>query len=424
MKQVSKIFLSILFAGGFSGVMAQNNNSPTSIIGIGDLENGYMDRSSGMANAGVSLSSGRFMYHANPASYSRLDDHFFAIEMTGRFKAVSYSGTPITTSTGSSTDLQVAKLAMAVKVKKWWGVSLGLLPYSTSNYSLYTTKGVTGDLEYNMPAYYQGSGGLHKVYFANAVNISKKLSVGLEASYIWGSMQQEETLDASSLTGTTITTTAQDYYHGALFKVGAQYNTQLTKKWKLNLGAAASNKTRLSKGTFITVLNGTTSVVTDDRTANDQSFYIPVNYTAGGSLVYNNKLTIAYDYNRQNWQDLGYSGLSYHLVNADRHSAGVEYSSKRPLYSNTNDYMYEKYFLQAGLFYSHSYLQMYNQHLKNYGVTIGAGLNTKSPLSYQVSMELGINGTTSNNLVKQNYTMVNFTVMYRDFWFTKVKKYN
>lgn len=425
MKQVSKIILCILITGRVSSLMAQTNTSPYSVIGIGDLETGNLDRSAGMANSGVSLSSSRFMYHANPASYVKLQNKFFAFEMTARFKAVNYVGTPISTTTGTSTDLQVAKLALAAKVKPWWGASVGLLPYSSSNYSFLTTKGVTGDLQYNMDAYYKGSGGLHKAYFANAFQVTKNLSAGIEAAYIFGSMQQVETLDASSLTGSTIATTSDTYMRNGVFKAGLQYNGKLSKKWDLALGATASNKTRLNTTNYVSVVNGSTTVVSD-KDLGDGNFYLPVSYAVGGSLNYNRRFTFAVDYQKQNWSTLNYTGLSYHLVNSDRYSVGFEYAAQQvvPTYSN-NSVLFEKYFLQAGLFYGNSYLQMYNEHLKNYGGTLGLGINTKrSGLSYQLSVELGVNGTTRKNLIKQNYSMVNFTVMYRDFWYTKVKKYD
>src|ERR1700755_1188305 len=80
---------------------AQNNTSPYSIIGIGDIEKSAFDRTSGMGHAGIALSSNRFLFQANPASYSALDEHFFHFEVSSRYKSVGYSGTPITDPTQS-----------------------------------------------------------------------------------------------------------------------------------------------------------------------------------------------------------------------------------------------------------------------------------------------------------------------------------
>ena len=40
-------------------LQAQDINAPYSIIGIGDIENSLFNRSSGMANTGISLRSGK-----------------------------------------------------------------------------------------------------------------------------------------------------------------------------------------------------------------------------------------------------------------------------------------------------------------------------------------------------------------------------
>src|SRR5437867_12687153 len=94
MKKLFVFIGVIIFAQQKSN--AQNDVSPYSIIGIGDIQQSSFDRSSGMGNTGISLSSSKFMYHANPASYSKLDDHFFSMEVTMRYKDITYSGNTIT----------------------------------------------------------------------------------------------------------------------------------------------------------------------------------------------------------------------------------------------------------------------------------------------------------------------------------------
>src|SRR5476651_1910028 len=100
---------------------AQNNTSPYSIIGIGDIEKSSFDRTSGMGHAGIALSSNRFLYQANPASYASIEEHFFYFELSTRYKSVSYSGTAITDPTQSqSSDIQFKKIALALKPKRKW----------------------------------------------------------------------------------------------------------------------------------------------------------------------------------------------------------------------------------------------------------------------------------------------------------------
>jgi hypothetical protein len=110
------------------------------------------------------------------------------------------------------------------------------------------------------------------------------------------------------------------------------------------------------------------------------------------------------------------------LVNSQKIAAGFEYSKK----INYMDQAFEKYFLQTGFFYNNSYLKIAGQQLKDLGATFGAGVQlNRSGLGLQGSIEVGQRGTTVNNLIKEKYTQVNFTISYRDFWLSrKMKKYN
>ena len=82
----------------------------------------------------------------------------------------------------------------------------------------------------------------------------------------------------------------------------------------------------------------------------------------------------------------------------------------------------EKYYLQTGIFYTDSYLKINGIQLKDYGLSFGVGGQLKrSGLGLQLAIELGLNGTTDNNLIKERYTQFNFTISYRDLWFIKRK---
>src|SRR6266542_2112165 len=393
---------------------AQNDVSPYSIIGIGDIQQSSFDRSSGMGNTGISLSSSKFMYHANPASYSKLDDHFFSMEVTMRYKDITYNGNAITSANNRSTDFSVEKFALAIKIKPRWAASLGLMPFSTSNYSFYAKKNIQGSDLY-ADAYYEGTGGLNQIYLANACTIAKNLRLGIQSTVLFGNFTQKETLYTNylGLTDAPLISINQFYTSKIYFKGGLQYDLRLNKNWAMNFGAVASRKTNLNASYTLDVSQDSGTIV-NKESVKENYFTIPSIYGAGISLVHKNSVTFSVDYQKQLWSDLNYKGLNYQLVNSDKISAGVEYSQKRP-YMNT---FFESYYLQAGCFYNNSYLKIYGQQLKDKGITFGIGINAKrSQLAYQVSLEVGQRGTTQNNLIKENYVQGSVTLLYRDFWF-------
>lgn len=410
------LYILTFFSFALVASHAQNNTSPYSIIGIGDIEDGNFDRTAGMANTGISLSSESILYHANPASYSKLADHFFTVSVSARYRGITYTGYPITSSNYNSADLQVTKFATAIKLKEYWGVSVGLLPFSNSTYSFYANKSVPGT-NYLNNTYYEGTGGLNQFYIANAFNVTRNLSVGLQTSYLFGSFQQTETLDSVSL-GSSLITNRNIYMSRIYLKAGLQYHAKLSPKWRLNVGATASNKTQLNGTYYLTVTDGGNTIVNNESIKSNY-FTLPLMYGSGVSLNYNDKLTFAGDYQYQNWSSTNYKGLGYALVNSSRYSGGVEFSKK----GHNRNYIYERYNLQAGAYYNNSYLYINGRQLTDYGFTAGMGFeNRTGQLNYQFNVQVGSKGTTQNNMVKETYVQLGVTISYKELWL-KMSRY-
>lgn len=409
-----------------ANIHAQNNASPYSIVGIGDIEKSSFDRTTGMGYAGVALSSSKSLYNVNPASYSYLDDYFFHVETSIRYKGVSYAGKPITDGANSSSaGLVSKKIVFAIKLKPKWGFSFGLLPFSTTNYSFAAKKTVQGT-GFSTNANYQGSGSVNQAYVASSYKIVKGFSVGLQASYLFGQQLQEETIATDLSSGSLYTKRNISLSKGFLL-AGMQYNTAISKKWNIAFGATISNKTKLDANYSLLVKDGTATIENNENYKNSY-FTLPVMFTIGIAATLKDKYTFALDYNHQDWGSAKNTGVNYTLVNSDRVSAGFQFSKKKPLPAIYQNYAaknatYEKSFLQAGVFYSNSYLKMYGQQLKDYGFTIGGGFNSMRGLGVQGALEFGQRGTTANGLIKENYTQFTLTLMYKESWFGK-RRYN
>ncbi len=414
---MQKISLLILSCCLGAVAFAQNNVSPYSVVGIGDLEKSSFDRSSGMGHAGVALSSGTSLYHVNPASYATLKDYFFHVETSIRYKGITYSGSPVTDNTKNfANDLVPKKISIAIKVKRNWGLSLGLLPFSTANYSFTANKQVLGT-GVAIPATYQGSGSINQAYIANGFRIGN-LSLGLQAAYLFGQLQQEETI-ATGISNGSLYTKRNFSVGDAFFTGGLQYRLPVTKKWQLALGGTISNKVNMDAEYNLLVQDGS-ETIENTNSIKSNYFTVPLMYTVGMATTFNNKLTFAFDVNHQDWNSVHYKGSGYSLVNSNRYSFGAELSKKK----NFVDQQYERSFFQAGVFYSNSYLKMNGEQLKDYGFTLGAGLHSFKGLGLQANVEIGTRGTTAKGLIKENYQQFTLTLSYREFWFVKGRRYN
>ncbi|QEC71463.1 hypothetical protein FSB73_07055 [Arachidicoccus ginsenosidivorans] len=407
---------------------AQSNISVYSMLGIGNIRQDNYDYGSGMGGATRSLRDGRFILESNPASLPYLDDHFFAIELNGSFESINYTGTPIKDPIRSNQS-QFQRFAMATKLTKWWGAAWGLKQYSSSNYSLYGEKNIIGTSDY-ITTYYEGTGGINQVYFSNGLRLNKNFSLGLNSSYLFGNMTQTEYLYGANYIGNELNTANRLYYAGFNFTGGLQYQGNLSDKIRLGLGLTATKKATLKGDRSLSMSsgdpdNGAPTNIISDSTLGDTRFNLPDQIGGGLSLTYNRTFTIASDYQYGKWEDVGNStnGYNYGYNNSSQLSFGMSYAPRKVLLYNGQYLEMEKFRLQAGAFFNTEYVNMYGQQIQDKGVSLGIGLFSKrSSLSYLISLQYGTRGTTTNNLIQENYFKLGVTLSYRDLW--KKRRYN
>ncbi|HUX84245.1 MAG TPA: hypothetical protein VMV20_03365 [Chitinophagaceae bacterium] len=389
--------------------------SPFSQFGIGDIDYRDYGRTDGIGSTGIALTSPKYMNNLNPASYSSIETKAFLFEMSLREKTLSYRDQSNPSHSGS--DLNFEKVAFGFRVAPFWTTGLGIKPFSTVDYQVATLKNVSGSND-QFRSTATGNGGVTNLYWTNAFNIGKHLAIGISSSYLFGSINQNEALLGTS-TQDSLTVQQTSFLRGAYFQGGLLYLGRLGSHYKLGLGVVYNAKTplRIDNNTYVEggggdTLKGFTNLV--------GFFELPQYYGAGISLTHNDRFTLAADYKYYRWSDLNVVTPFYSLVNASRFSLGGEYSYFQP---NSGDY-FEKYFLQAGLFYENSYLQVNGQQLQSYGLTLGTGLPNKSnSIYFNIGMEVGRRGTISNGLIQENYFMLKLNIVVRTPWFIRSKNF-
>lgn len=433
-----KFFYTIIFTAFVSAGFAQNTSSPYSIIGIGDIEKSNFDRTSGIGHSGLALVNDRFINASNPASYSFLNDKFFNFEVSARYKNINYSGDPLKNAAATqSNDLQFKRVGAAIKLKPRWGLGLGVTPFSNSNYSFFGTRSVQGSGSLLLNTYNEGSGSLNSAYLALSYvlplkQIDKKLpkpiptlSFGIQTNFLFGQFQQKESI-FSPLSDSVLVTTRNIFYNNPQFKGGLIFNYPINDKWRASFAATGTLKSTLRSQEDLTIVDGQTEIKKTE-TINEDGFKLPTMFGVGVAATYKNKYTFTADYHRQNWSELGYRGIGYTLTNSERLSAGLQLSNNIDLRGGGS---FEKSFLQIGGFYKNTYLNINNQSIKDYGITLGAGIqlfknvDAAGKLALMGNIEIGTRGTTNAGLIKENYTQFGITLSYRDFWFTNIKRYN
>jgi hypothetical protein len=106
--------------------------------------------------------------------------------------------------------------------------------------------------------------------------------------------------------------------------------------------------------------------------------------------------------------------------NSLRYSLGGFYI---PNYNSFSKY-YEKIIYRAGLRYENTGLIINKTAVKEYAVTAGLGLPLIGVFSnINIGVEYGQRGTTSANLVQENYTNITIGLSLNDKWFQKRRYY-
>lgn len=399
--------------------VAQNNSSPYSVLGIGDIENSSFNRYTGMANAGVALTDTRHINSSNAASLTGLNEHFYSFEISTRFKQSVFTGAGVSADANRSADFAIRRINLAMRMSKRWGSSVGLQPLSTAAYSYTAYKTIAGTLK-TVPASYEGEGGVNQFYWANGFKLSKFTSIGATASFLFGSLRQTENLLANDNATATVTTVQNTYLRNYYFNLSMQTGLQLSKKWQARFGATYSPQTDLfaEYSTEVTTAEGVT--LKNEVTRNDY-FTLPATIVAGIALIKNNVNTYTINAQHQDWTRLKYQGTNYQLVNSNKLSIGYQRSYREKDYYKRE---YEKGYFQLGLYAGQSYLKVKNVPITDIGGSIGYGMNSRrSPIGLLIALEAGRRGASNKNILSENYVNLNFTFSYVDYLLTSKKYY-
>lgn len=417
MKEIARIIIvaTATFSTFYCG--AQNMNQPYSVYGIGDIDRNVYNRYSGMGGATLSLKSSAYTVDDNPASTIGLDRSFLVVNIATAARFSGYHGSPINAENSTNQDFWIKRIGVGIKVNARWASNIGISPLSSVNYKYTGSKAVEGSSQV-YTTLYQGDGGLNNFYWNNSFAITPHIAVGVKTTFITGSINQTETLYDPGLQ-TTISSLQQDYVRKFRFEYGVLYNSALSKKWDLAMGARYAGKSDINADRSLTVTQDG-SVIVNDRFIKYQRFGLPASYGAGVSFVRDKKTTFALDYNYEQWDNLKIAGQEWRYGNSQRIAGGVEFSRLVNFRNRSSD----RRFYQVGGFYDNAPLQVAGKTVNGYGITAGMGGRMGKTLLYSLSAEGGVRGTRQANLIRENYFQLVFTVSYRDFLFSRGRKYD
>jgi hypothetical protein len=427
MSGINKIFISIWLILLVSSVNGQFiNHSPYSKFGLGDISRTGFSHNRALGGIAVGLRSKNSINYLNPASYSSQDTISFIFDFGLSGEITRLESTDIKENTGN---INMDHLAISFPVIRFWKTSLGISPFSKVGYNMIIEENENeSTAQYSI--LYDGKGGINQFYFGNSVIIGNHVAIGLNISYLFGTIEQLRTVRLTNYSYQAITyfndkLNISDFY----LDYGLQLFSDINEKNKITLGFTFSNKTEINArydSLVIREIFGYTIDTLKSVNYSDGNILFPMRIGAGFTYEFNNNLLIGFDYISQNWSKALFFDRDYALVNSTSLRFGLEYIPVSLTDIRKGKY-WQRIKFRLGGHYTKSYLQVNGNQIIDKGISLGLGLPWKNEKNlftntyFNISYELGQRGSLENGLIKEIYHLLSIDLNLYDFWFLKPK---
>jgi hypothetical protein len=441
--------LTIFFVSFSILTLAQNTvQSPFSSYGFG--ERGYATDAvtSALGQSAITYFDSSIVNFHNPASYNTLGQGqpLFSLGLRGRVSEFSQNDLSYTTGIA-----MIDHFAMAFTIKKHFGLTFGLKPYSRRGYEL-TDKELVGtdSLQYR----YSGNGGANEAFIGLASTVfkwkSSHLSVGANLGYLFGTATNER---KSNIIGEPIGGVDQKSIRFSSFhyELGAYFRQDIGQKQSLILSAVIEpsqkiNSFRSETLFFASNVNTPLSYVTLFDTSDVEGFLqIAPSYSIGlaysfrtttndkGARSRNSEWQLHASYTSTDWSKYAtrFNDVDeqYTFNSTRKLSIGVQFTPEFKVEDNKiNTSFFESLRYRVGYYnFNLPYLES-GSPITEFGTTFGIGIPivAQSALSsVNLGVTLGSRGNGETTGLNERFIGVNFGVIIApsgyDRWFKKRK---
>ncbi len=407
--------------------------SPYSRFGLGYLRPNAISANKGMGEVAAPYSSYTYINFANPASYASINRT--AIEL-----GVNLDGSSIIT--GDSTyraftgNINHLALAFSPRPEKW-GLSIGLVPYSNSNYTF--VQDVTDSLTGNYRLAQAGKGSLYQAYLGGAYKI-RGFSIGLNLAYLFGKIDYEKSISfpdtALSFNTRNVTNMGVSSFN---YNVGVQYQYRIYHNSDsldprgdifINIGAYGSGGVKMRTNVtsrwerFVVSSSAGLIAVDTPQISEGVKTKVSLPMNVGAGVMFGNELfwLAGVDFRYANWSSFTSPISSDKLGDTWRLSFGAQIT---PKFDDLRNYLARVQYRLGG-YYGKSEVLYNGKNLSDAGATLGLGFPLKATKFFRGSLNLtgnfGSRVATDAAAIRENYYRVTFGFVLNDYdWFVKRK---
>ena len=426
----------LLCAGTVANAQAFTGYAPYSIYGVGDRSMPGTAYNRTMGGVGIAGRTPRYVNIINPAAITARDSLSFMADfsLSGDNKLFTQGGSKSAVNTFNLLDC-----VMQFPIYKSLTAMFGITPYSSTGYGYSfdyddpAIVGRTGNISYSAT----GKGALYQTFGALGFTVLKRLSLGAEAIYYFGSTEKTYYGTFSDASYNSVQNGQNIQLSAISGKFGIQYEQPVGTKGKLVAGATYTMGTNL-RGYLedYSYAAGSAAAVdtlyhyVDTLHNNPHKLKLASEIGVGISYTHADTWMMEFDYTLSDWTGCGFDGTAGFCGNSHSTATTSAFTAAKSeafrfgfeIVPNRNDIRYymKKVAYRAGAYYKNEYYLLDGHKINSMGVTLGATFPINRGYNgLTVGVELGQRGTVSDNLIKERY--INFSVGMNiyDRWFHK-----
>lgn len=411
--------------------------SPYSFYGMGSLK--FKGTVESRSMGGLSVYSDSIHINLrNPASYASKNLAIYNNESRPVKFAIGGSHTNAKLKSDTASDevnsSTLDYLAMSFPIGRF-GLGMGLIPYTSVGYKLETLNN-NNDLSTK----FRGEGGVNKVYASLGYLVMDGLSVGVDLGYNFGNVKNNTIEYVYTNEGTLAQYQTREDNRSDIGGLSANFGiifskmiqdkfeltTSLTFRPEMNLN---SENSRTYNTITINAINDQEYVVNSieadlaSQGLKSTDFVLPTKLSLGAGIGQPRIWFVGAEYTYLNTK-----AFKNELYASSDSAGNVTYSNAStvsiggfviPDYNSFSSY-FKRVVYRAGVRFEGTGLNINDQAINEFGISFGVGLPMGNTFSNaNIGVEFGKRGTTSENLIQENFFNFQLSFSFNDRWFQK-----
>ena len=308
-------------------------NSPYSRFGLGELQTNVLPQFAALGGASTALSFSRTINPKNPASFFSFASNSFLLSTGGWHQTTELQNSFESQTVNNNS---FSHLVMGFPLNRKFSASFGMIPFTSTGYEIDAYEAT-----YSADMRYYGDGGISKIYFGGAYEFLDGLSFGINASYLFGGINQRKQLVYEDPSFLNSRSNSKINLKGYYYEFAFLYKLGLNKNDEFSIGCVANNTSaiRAKKNEIIESFEYSGLVETPKDTFVNSIQWgeaiLPQYFSAGIAYNKDKKWLVAFDYDIQNWSQYSMFNQSDNLANSTKMCGGIQYT---PDYNSITKY--------------------------------------------------------------------------------------